>query len=48
MEAAVICEAMGWTLEEYETQPVDFIQTLTSMLNERAKAQQDALKKSST
>lgn len=46
MEAAILCEAMGWTYNEYLEQPADFIHTIASMLNareqERAKREKEA------
>lgn len=40
MRAAVICREFGWTWNEYWSQPQIFIDTIVSMLNEEAKAQE--------
>jgi hypothetical protein len=34
MRAALICRQMGWTLDEYDRQPAEFIDNVFAMINE--------------
>lgn len=41
MIAAIVCEKMGWTLQQYEDQPVFFIDTLLLKWVEETKHAKD-------
>jgi hypothetical protein len=39
MLAALVCEQMGWTYQQYREQPSFFIDILMKMLSERQRAE---------
>jgi hypothetical protein len=39
LQAVIICERMGWTFNEYEAQPIWFLELLQAKLNEDGKHQ---------
>lgn len=41
MEAAIICEKMGWSFQDYENTPDEFLLTVREMLVQRGIAQKE-------
>lgn len=39
MITALLCRQMGWTWQEYQEQPADFIDTVTEMFKAETEAQ---------
>jgi|GEM_PF-4881337 len=44
MIIAMVCREMKWTLDQYEKQPAQFIDTVTAMIFEEWKAKDRATK----
>ncbi|WP_157681703.1 hypothetical protein [Bradyrhizobium sp. ORS 285] len=40
MHRAIVCRAMGWTYDEYDRQPADFLLTVATMLQSEAEHEQ--------
>jgi hypothetical protein len=46
MAATIICKEMGWTWQEYEAQPITFIDTIVEMLKAETREVEKRNKKS--
>jgi hypothetical protein len=45
MVEAIVCREMHWTSEQYQAQPIEFINRILRMMNAQGEAEQKANKK---